>query len=89
MRTQFKYALTLKLIHSTKNRARFKYSCLKDFRVNPMPLRIELDSLQEILNVRINTLLNNIIVQYNGDLKRIQETIFQILLKHLKQCNFQ
>ena len=89
MRTQFKYALTLKLIHSTKNRARFKYSCLKDFRVNPMPLRIELDSLPEILNVRINTILNNIIVQYNGDLKRIQETIYQILLKHIKQCNIQ
>lgn len=89
MRTQFKYALTLKLIHSTKNRARFKYSCLKDFRVNPMPLRIELDSLPEILNVRINTILNNIIVQYNGDLERIQETIYQILLKHIKQCNIQ
>ena len=89
MRTQFKYALTLKLIHSTKNRARFKYSCLKDFRVNPMPLRIELDSLPEILNVRINTILNNIIVQYNGDLKQIQETIYQILLKHIKQCNIQ
>lgn len=89
MHTQFKYALTLKLIHSTKNRARFKYSCLKDFRVNPMPLRIELDSLPEILNVRINTILNNIIVQYNGDLERIQETIYQILLKHIKQCNIQ
>lgn len=89
MRTQFKYALTLKLIHSTKNRARFKYSCLKDFRVNPMPLRIELDSLPEILNVRINTILNNIIVQYNGDLERIQETIYQILLKHIKRCNIQ
>ena len=89
MHTQFKYALTLKLIHSTKNRARFKYSCLKDFRVNPMPLRIELDSLPGILNVRINTILNNIIVQYNGDLERIQETIYQILLKHIKQCNIQ
>lgn len=89
MHTQFKYDLTLKLIHSTKNRARFKYSCLKDFRVNPMPLRIELDSLPEILNVRINTILNNIIVQYNGDLERIQETIYQILLKHIKQCNIQ
>ena len=89
MHTQFKYVLTLKLIHSTKNRARFKYSCLKDFRVNPMPLRIELDSLPEILNVRINTILNNIIVQYNGDLERIQETIYQILLKHIKQCNIQ
>ncbi|HIS08803.1 MAG TPA: heavy metal translocating P-type ATPase [Candidatus Scatomorpha intestinipullorum] len=89
MHTQFKYALTLKLIHFTKNRARFKYSCLKDFRVNPMPLRIELDSLPEIFNVRINTILNNIIVQYNGDLERIQETIYQILLKHIKQCNIQ
>ncbi|STQ88733.1 cation transport ATPase [Helicobacter pullorum] len=54
-----------------------------------MPLRIELDSLPEILNVRINTILNNIIVQYNGDLERIQETIYQILLKHIKQCNIQ
>lgn len=54
-----------------------------------MPLRIELDSLPEILNVRINTILNNIIVQYNGDLERIQETIYQILLKHIKQCNTQ
>ena len=89
MHTQFKYALTLKLIHSTKNRARFKYSCLKDFRVNPMPLRIELDSLPGILNVRINTILNNIIVQYNGDLERIQATIYQILLKHIKHCNIQ
>lgn len=54
-----------------------------------MPLRIELDSLPGILNVRINTILNNIIVQYNGDLERIQETIYQILLKHIKQCNIQ
>lgn len=89
MQTQAKHALTLKLVHATKNRARFKYTCLKDFKVNPIPLRVELDGIPQILEVRINAILNNIIVVYEGDLQTIQEILYQTLLKHIMQCAIQ
>ncbi|TLE15754.1 heavy metal translocating P-type ATPase [Helicobacter apodemus] len=79
------YELTLSLIHSTKKRARFKYTYSKDSTINPLHLRVELDSIENISSLRINAILNNIIIEYQGDLKTIQTEIYQALLKHILQ----
>ncbi|WP_104722134.1 heavy metal translocating P-type ATPase [Helicobacter mesocricetorum] len=79
------HQLTLDLIHSTKRRARFKYTCSKDSTINPLHLRVELDNIENISSLRINAILNNIIIDYQGDLKVIQTKIYQALLKHIMQ----
>ncbi|AWI34068.1 heavy metal translocating P-type ATPase [Helicobacter apodemus] len=79
------YELTLSLIHSTKKRARFKYAYPKDSTINPLHLRVELDNIENISSLRINAILNNIIIDYQGDLKTIQTKIYQALLKHITQ----
>ena len=75
------HELTLVLIHHTKKRARFKYACSKKFAVNPIHLRVELDGIEDILLLRINAILGNIIVEYRGDLEEIQRKIYDSLLK--------
>lgn len=79
------HELTLSLIHSTKKRARFKYTCPKDSTINPLHLRVELGNIENISSLRINAILDNIIIDYQGDLKTIQTEIYQALLKHILQ----
>ncbi|MDA3967493.1 MULTISPECIES: heavy metal translocating P-type ATPase [Helicobacter] len=81
------HALLLSIIHSTKSRARFKYVTLNGFKVNPLQLRVELDKIEGIYSVRVNSILNNIIVEYSGDLLEIQNRIYKVLSKQITISN--
>ncbi|WP_273212763.1 heavy metal translocating P-type ATPase [Helicobacter rodentium] len=71
--------MQLFLIHATSKRARFKYVCECGFRIDPLQLRIALESLPNISNVRINAILQNIIVCYEGDLESLGQTLYETL----------
>ncbi len=71
--------MRLILLHATANRARFKYICKNGFRVNPIQLRVALEEMPSASNVRVNAILNNIIVQYCGSLEDLEQNIYNVL----------
>ena len=71
--------MQLSLIHATSKRARFKYVCECGFRIDPLRLRIALEELPSISNVRINAILQNIIVCYEGDLESLAQMLYATL----------
>lgn len=71
----------LKLVHSTANRARFSYALSKGSAIQTMPLRLAIEDIEGVKFVRINEILNNIIINYDGNLERIQKIIFDTLTR--------
>lgn len=71
--------MELILLHKTSTRARFKYRCQSGFRVDSMHLRVALDGVENISNVRVNAILKNIILHFDGDLECIKNDIFKAL----------
>lgn len=71
--------MRLFLIHATSKRARFKYVCDYGFRIDPLELRIALEGLSNVSSVRINAILQNIIVCYEGDLESLTQTLYATL----------
>ena len=69
----------LKLIHSTANRARFSYALHKGGAIQAVPLRLAVEAIDGVKGVRVNDILHNIIIIYNGDLARITREIFTAL----------
>ena len=69
----------LKLIHSTANRARFSYMFKKSGAIQAMPLRLAVEAIEGVKSVRVNDILHNIIITYEGDLAHITREIFAVL----------
>lgn len=69
----------LKLIHSTANRARFSYALHKGGAIQAVPLRLAVEAIDGVKGVRVNDILHNIIITYNGDLAHITREIFTAL----------
>lgn len=69
----------LKLIHSTANRARFSYALHKGGAIQAVPLRLAVEAIDGVKGVRVNDILHNIIITYNGDLVHITREIFTAL----------
>ncbi|WP_086291062.1 heavy metal translocating P-type ATPase [Campylobacter devanensis] len=67
--------MSIKLLHKTKSRARFGY----EGSVDPLLLRVAIDSLPNVIDVRINGIIKNIIISYEGSLDQIQNQISDIL----------
>ncbi|WP_096017418.1 heavy metal translocating P-type ATPase [Campylobacter lanienae] len=67
--------MSIRLLHKTKDRARFGYFG----SVDPLLLRVAIDSLPSVKSVRINSIIKSIIITYNGDLDEIQKSIENIL----------
>ena len=67
--------MSIRLLHKTKDRARFSYFG----SVDPLLLRVAIDSLPSVKSVRINSIIKSIIISYNGDLDKIQKSIENIL----------
>ncbi|WP_086239193.1 heavy metal translocating P-type ATPase [Campylobacter devanensis] len=67
--------MPIKLLHKTKSRARFGY----EGSVDPLLLRVAIDSLPNVIDVRINGIIKNIIISYEGSLDQIQNQISDIL----------
>ncbi|MCI5969361.1 heavy metal translocating P-type ATPase [Helicobacter sp.] len=71
--------MRLILLHATAKRVRFKYICKSSFRVNPIQLRVALEETPNVSNVRVNAILNNIILQYCGDLETLKQNVHKAL----------
>ncbi|MBX7491421.1 heavy metal translocating P-type ATPase [Helicobacter turcicus] len=71
--------MQLILLHATAKRARFKYICKSGFRVNPIQLRVALEDIPDVSNVRVNAILNNIILHYCGALEALEQNIYKVL----------
>lgn len=69
----------LKLIHSTANRVRFSYELHKGGAIQAVPLRLAVEAIDGVKGVRVNDILHNIIITYNGDLAHITREIFTAL----------
>ena len=72
----------LKLIHSTANRARFSYALKKGGAIQAVPLRLSVEAIEGVKSVRVNDILHNIIIVYEGgegELARLQKEIFALL----------
>ena len=54
--------MPIKLLHKTKSRARFGY----EGSVDPLLLRVAVDSLPNVIDVRINGIIKSIIISYEG-----------------------
>lgn len=67
--------MPIKLLHKTKARARFGY----EGSVDPLLLRVAIDSLPNVTDVRINGIIKSIIISYEGSLDQIQNQISDIL----------
>lgn len=67
--------MPIKLLHKTKSRARFSY----EGSVDPLLLRVAIDSLPNVIDVRINGIIKSIIISYEGSLDQIQNQISDIL----------
>lgn len=67
--------MPIKLLHKTKSRARFSY----EGSVDPLLLRVAIDSLSNVKDVRINGIIKSIIINYEGSLDQIQNQISDIL----------
>lgn len=67
--------MPIKLLHKTKSRARFGY----EGSVDPLLLRVAIDSLPNVIDVRINGIIKSIIISYVGSLDQIQNQISDIL----------
>lgn len=67
--------MPIKLLHKTKSRARFGY----EGSVDPLLLRVAVDSLPNVIDVRINGIIKSIIISYEGSLDQIQNQISDIL----------
>lgn len=72
-------SIHLKLIHSTANRARFSYALHKGGAIQAVPLRLAVEAIDGVKGVRVNDILHNIIITYNGDLAHITREIFTAL----------
>ncbi|MGX2981953.1 heavy metal translocating P-type ATPase [Helicobacter sp. 23-1045] len=71
--------LHLKLVHSTASRARFSYALHKGGAIQAMPLRLAVEAIDGVKSVRVNDILHNIIITYEGDLAHITREIFAVL----------
>ncbi|MGX3046125.1 heavy metal translocating P-type ATPase [Helicobacter sp. T3_23-1056] len=72
----------LKLIHSTASRARFSYALHKGGAIQAMPLRLAVEAIDGVKGVRVNDILHNIIISYEGgqgELARLTSEIFSAL----------
>ncbi|MGX2985391.1 heavy metal translocating P-type ATPase [Helicobacter sp. 23-1048] len=72
----------LKLIHSTANRARFSYALHKGGAIQAVPLRLSVEAIDGVKGVRVNDILHNIIISYEGgqgELARLEKEIFHTL----------
>lgn len=72
----------LKLIHKTPNRARFSYAIKKGGAIQAVPLRLTVEAIAGVKSVRVNDILHNIIIDYEGgegELERLQSEIFSAL----------
>lgn len=72
-------SIHLKLIHSTANRARFSYALHKGGAIQAVPLRLAVEAIDGVKGVRVNDILHNIIITYEGDLAHITREIFTTL----------
>lgn len=70
--------VNLRLIHHTKTRARFRYFGEK---IDTLSLQTALLTLPNVVQVRINAVLNDIIITYSKDLKGIEKNIHSLLQK--------
>lgn len=87
-----KPSVSLKLIHKVANRARFKYAFSKEYKINPMPLQLSIASIDGVIEARINAILCNIILVYEGNanaLKNIESKILSLLQNQITQDNQQ
>ena len=73
--------VNLKLIHHTKNRARFRYACAKGENLESNALHTAILGLENVVSVRINSVLNDIIITYSKDLKGIEKSLYALLQK--------
>ena len=73
--------VNLKLIHHTKNRARFHYACAKGKVFDSNALHTAILGLENVIKVRINSVLNDIIITYSKDLKGVEKSLYALLQK--------
>lgn len=71
--------VNLSLIHHTKTRARFRYTSDKNDKIDISSLQTAILALKNVSQVRINPILNDIIINYTKDLKSIQKHIHALL----------
>lgn len=71
-------SVNLRLIHHTKTRARFRYFGDK---IDTLSLQTAILAIENVVQVRINAVLNDIIITYNKDLKGIEKKIYAQLQK--------
>lgn len=83
MKSKSAESVRLKLVHRLENRARFSYALKKDSAIQAIPLRLAIEEIKGIKSVRINEILHNIIIVYEGNLARIEREIFAVLKKLL------
>lgn len=73
--------VNLKLVHHTKTRARFRYACIKGKNFDSITLQTAILSLKNVIEVRINSILNDIIITYSKDLRSIEKELYALLQK--------
>lgn len=69
--------VNLSLIHRTKTRARLRYG--KNAQVDLASLQTAILAMENVSQVRINPVLNDIIINYTKDLNDIQKRIYTLL----------
>ena len=75
----------LSLLHSTKNRARFRYKLGEDYKLNPISLQMSISAIEGVRDVRVNAILGNIIILYTKNLKQIEKKIEALLQEEITQ----
>lgn len=71
--------LNLRLLHSVKGRARYRYAFDSGAKLNAQSLQVALCALENVRQVRINEKLGDIIIEYRGNLARLEKKIHALL----------
>ncbi len=73
------HGLTLKTIHRTSFRTRFAYEYTKGCKISPIPLRVAVETIEGVKNVRVNAILHNIIIEHDEHIHRLEEQVYTAL----------
>ncbi|RAX58054.1 heavy metal translocating P-type ATPase [Helicobacter monodelphidis] len=80
--------LALKVLHHTNHRTRFGYRCEQGCRVSPIPLRIAIEEIEGVESVRVNDILNNVIVVHRCEVSFLEQRIYEILKTLLTKSSY-
>ncbi len=81
--------LALRLMHHTKQRARFRYTFAGGFKIDSVSLQTSICAIENVKQVRINSTLGDIIVEYSKDLRGIEAKIYALLLNQMREFKAQ